>query len=189
MHEIHVQWQHPASRHWHRHGSLSKLMIWRWYGKSQTLMWVFTYFPRISGESTLASVIWIRFIRRHVPFELTGIALCIFIRKMHLSSCCSCCSCCVVNNCWEKGMPTLSMCSSTSCWEQLSIFCSTFLTDASTSTMLSLVMLRETVSKVVSKQITLRAIICVGGRVSEKNIPLNNSWHLQRHNLTETAMV
>lgn len=41
-------------------------------------------------------------------------------------------------------VPTLSTWSSTSCWEQLSIFCSTFLTVASTSTMLSLVMLVET---------------------------------------------
>lgn len=29
-----------------------------------------------------------------------------------------------------------------------------------------------------------KAISCVGGRVSEKNIPLNNNWHLQRHSVT-----
>lgn len=46
---------------------------------------------------------------------------------------------------WEglAGELTLSMWSSTSCCEQLSIFCSTFLTMASTSTMLSFVMLQS----------------------------------------------
>lgn len=52
----------------------------------------------------------------------------------------------------SESLPTLSMWSSTSCWEQLSIFCSTFLTDASTSTMLSLVMLVERVERLECKQ-------------------------------------
>lgn len=65
-----------------------------------------------------------------------------------------------------KSMPTLSMWSSTSCWEQLSIFCSTFLTNASTSTMLSLVMLVETVGRMECKQIALRKQTHLRGRAN-----------------------
>lgn len=74
----------------------------------------------------------------------------------------------VFDNCRES-VPTLSMWSSTSCWEQLSIFCSTFLTNASTSTMLSLVMLVETVGRVEGKQqIALRKQDHLCGRLSAR---------------------
>lgn len=81
----------------------------------------------------------------------------------------------------EKSMPTLSMWSSTSCWEQLSIFCSTFLTNASTSTMLSLVMLVETVGRMECKQIALRKQTHLRGRANcmRTIFPLNCDWCLQ----------
>lgn len=80
-----------------------------------------------------------------------------------------------------KSMPTLSMWSSTSCWEQLSIFCSTFLTNASTSTMLSLVMLVETVGRMECKQIALRKQTHLRGRANcmRTIFPLNCDWCLQ----------
>lgn len=98
---------------------------------------------------------------RHLCVFIYICKICVFVLLCVRFHVCMC-ECLVTA---EKSMPTLSMWSSTSCWVQLSIFCSTFLTVASTSTMLSLVMLAERIGRVECKRIALSQQTYLRGKV------------------------